>query len=1077
MMAQHFKKFTPGGKSSDESLVVKAAAHESHSDSGGDSTSCERRIGASRCIPNSQKLRTKSKTFLATFNINSLTQTGKLKTLTKALHENQISIIALQETRYPDEEIFESEGYRFFKSRAQKRILNGSVMLGTAFAVRTRLLASVTNFEPVNDRLSMLTIKCANKTYTLVNVHAPTNDKNRSDLDEVDNFWDLLDDKLTEIPKHHVKLLMGDFNAQLGREQKYKKIIGNYPAHRRTNKNGKRLVSICETHNLQIMSTHFRHLPRKQMTWRSPVQTIGEFQLDHVAISRRNSPEIMNVKVKKSINVASDHYMSIIKFRPIPANTRKTPRQIIRFDNDKLRQRVAAFQEKARPIDCDFNNAKRRLIEAAKEVAEIKRSKKHAWWNETCESVLKERLEAWKHYYSTKSETDWETYKIQRAQAARVFRTEKRKYEKSLIEKIDQNFKRNETREYYKTFKRKLNGYKPPSLCFQRKDGTLATSNEENCNILADYFTNLLNCDKPKSPIITKEPLFRCPQSKPPDKDEIKRHIAHLKNNKAPGEDSVVAELWKYAPEESVEILQKQIEKIWNEESLPEDWKMALIHPLHKKGSMKNINNYRGISLLPVTYKILSLAILERLEAQVEHQIGEYQGGFRKSRSTAEQIQNLKTVIRYCTLRSKQYVSVFVDFKKAYDSIDREVLLNILNEFGVDLKLLALIRATLTDTKSKVKFLGCLSDSFEVKTGVRQGDGLSPMLFNCVLEKIIRTWRTRLMETDYSPLRIGAKCKGIVVDCLAFADDIAILSNDIETARVQIELLKEIAEQTGLQISFEKTEVMTNIKEAPPKLWTKYGEINRVDKFKYLGEVIMKNGLDKEALRERIRKLEIAYQTSRTIYNKKCLSQNTKIHHYETVLKPVVMYAAETLSLNADKGLLEELEKKERRIIRGIMGSKYKNGIHQKRSNKEVYGKIEKITDTIRKRRARFYGHLKRMDGNRLTKKIFHFFDSKLKTTMTWFRNTKEDLHALEIKPEDAFDRDLFRKKIVTNGINRDEQPKRKRGAPWTDERKQAHSQRMKELWAQRKAKLTAKCKCKCKNVKCKCKTAKCKKT
>ena len=175
----------------------------------------------------------------------------------------------------------------------------------------------------MNDRLSLLTIKCANKIYVLINVHAPTNEKNKgnkTDQGKVEKFWDTLDEKLAQIPKHYVKIFMGDLNAQLGREQTHRKIIGNYPAHKRTNHNGKRFVSLCKNHNLQIMSTHFRHLPRKQKTWRSPIHTIGEFQIDHVAISRKDSPDIMNVKVKKSINVGSDHYMSISKFNPIPAN-------------------------------------------------------------------------------------------------------------------------------------------------------------------------------------------------------------------------------------------------------------------------------------------------------------------------------------------------------------------------------------------------------------------------------------------------------------------------------------------------------------------------------------------------------------------------------------------------------------------------------------------------------------------------------------------------------------------------------------------------------------------------------------
>ena len=123
-----------------------------------------------------------------------------------------------------------------------------------------------------------------------------------------------------------------------------------------------------------------------------------------------------------------------------------------------------------------------------------------------------------------------------------------------------------------------------------------------------------------------------------------------------------------------------------------------------------------------------------------------------------------------------------------------------------------------------------------------------------------------------------------------------------------------------------------------------------------------------------------------------------------------------------------------------------------KKSNKEVYSAIERITETIRKRRSRYYGHLKRM-----TKQIFHFFDSKPETKMPWFVNTKDDLKVLHLTPDDVFNRAPFRKKILTNGLIRDE-PKRRQGTSWTAERKLAHSQRMREFWTQKKAKQTAKC-------------------
>ena len=71
------------------------------------------------------------------------------------------------------------------------------------------------------------------------------------------------------------------------------------------------------------------------------------------------------------------------------------------------------------------------------------------------------------------------------------------------------------------------------------------------------------------------------------------------------------------------------------------------MHPPHKKRFEIDVNNYRRISLLRVTYKIISKLILRRLESQLDPQLGEYQGAFRKARSCSEQILSLKLIIRY----------------------------------------------------------------------------------------------------------------------------------------------------------------------------------------------------------------------------------------------------------------------------------------------------------------------------------------------------------------------------------------------------------------------------------------------
>lgn len=132
--------------------------------------------------------------------------------------------------------------------------------------------------------------------------------------------------------------MLGDFNAQIGKERIYRKVVGNYPAHKRTNKNGIRLLNLCKAFSLTLMSTHFKKLPRKQKTWISPNRYLGEFQIDHVAISSKNQKEILNVKVRKSFNVETDHYLTKIKTKLIPQSKRvKSTFKNKKFDIDKLR--------------------------------------------------------------------------------------------------------------------------------------------------------------------------------------------------------------------------------------------------------------------------------------------------------------------------------------------------------------------------------------------------------------------------------------------------------------------------------------------------------------------------------------------------------------------------------------------------------------------------------------------------------------------------------------------------------------------------------------------------------------------
>lgn len=113
------------------------------------------------------------------------------------------------------------------------------------------------------------------------------------------------------------------------------------------------------------------------------------------------------------------------------------------------------------------------------------------------------------------------------------------------------------------------------------------------------------------------------------------------------GENQLVAELWKNANKQTLQNQHKRIIDIWNSEVMPEEWNTAVIHPIHKKGDRIDPNNYQGISLLDVTYKIRSNIILTRIQEQLNQELDEYQGGFRPGRRCPDEIISLKWIMKH----------------------------------------------------------------------------------------------------------------------------------------------------------------------------------------------------------------------------------------------------------------------------------------------------------------------------------------------------------------------------------------------------------------------------------------------
>jgi hypothetical protein len=152
-----------------------------------------------------------------------------------------------------------------------------------------------------------------------------------------------------------------------------------------------------------------------------------------------------------------------------------------------------------------------------------------------------------------------------------------------------------------------------------------------------NFFSQILNVhgfsDVRQSEIHTADPLVPEPSAL-----EFELAIGYLKSHKSPGIDQITAELIKAGGRTICCAIHKLIIAIWNKEGLPEVSKESIIVPTNKKGDKTDCNNYRGISVLPTTYNILSSILLSRLIPYAEEILGNHQCGFQHSRSTTNHI-------------------------------------------------------------------------------------------------------------------------------------------------------------------------------------------------------------------------------------------------------------------------------------------------------------------------------------------------------------------------------------------------------------------------------------------------------
>ena len=550
---------------------------------------------------------------------------------------------------------------------------------------------------------------------------------------------------------------------------------------------------------------------------------------------------------------------------------------------------------------------------------------------------------------------------------------------------------KNDTKTVYNLLRKAFGPRKAMLTPLRSKDGTSVVSkaSEIACR-WREHFSDLLN-----QPSVVDDEVIDSIEQKPiiehlsnlPTHEEVVASIKKLNLGKAPGSDGLFAELFVHGGQHLHNLLFTFLCKLWQEESVPEDWVNAILVALYKgKGTRDMCGNYRGIALLVTAGKILAGILLKRLNTHVAKNIlPESQCGFRAQRGTADMIFTAKQMQEKCREQQMDLYHCFIDLKKAFDTVHRKSLWKILRKIGCPDKFVTMIERLHDGMKARANINGELTDAIPVENGVKQGDILGPTLFSIYFAIVFLVAfedcehgvyiRYRTTGKLFNLRRFNAKSKVLLtlIRDLLYADDCDLVTHTERDLQYVMDCLSTSCKSFGLTISIDKTKVM--YQPAPgkvrvdPSILVEGKHLEVVQKFVYLGSTLNDScSLDDEII-TRVQKGTIAFRGLETrCWKKRSISLSTKLKVYSACVLPSLLYACETWV--PYKQHIKTLERFHQRCLRRILNVHWSSHL----PDTEILHRagLRSIESLLILHRLRWVGTLVRMSDHRLPKQALY---------------------------------------------------------------------------------------------------------
>lgn len=870
---------------------------------------------------------------IGTWNVTTLQHALDDEHLEQALSSYRYDAIALTETHGIGTET-RLDG-RLLLSGGTKRYAGVGILLSA------NAKAALISHECISDRIMSARLRLNGPgSLVLLAAYAPTS---TAAVAVMDAFYDQMEDVIQRVKPSDTLIVAGDLNAKLGTERIDPAVIGPHSIGT-INDRGLRLLDFCRAHQLTSANTWFRKRMLHKVTWISRAGNARN-AIDHVLVRQKHLQQLVDCR-SYSAAFNTDHRLVLcnmklqIKRNPKPPKPPPTPctQQLTSVNGDTIKRNLQTEVRNRIATSDDLEEITSAIRDAAlKSCGSTRRNKsKPHITTETIDLIEKKRKAIGTPYYRllknqvrAACDKDLDTWLLKKA------------------DEINDAFHRNDSALLFKTTKCLLGDSHKPEATIKLNNGNLCDSPEDEIKRWHEYAQGLFQSNLQRAPYSPHQFAATLLPAV-----VVRRAISRLKNGRAAGSDGVQAEFLKAMLDDPLvfSAIHRAVNRIWTTGNWPSSALMSNYIALYKKGDNGDCGNYRTLALITHASKIMLNIMLEDLNRVAKVAISKTQCGFSAGKSTTDAIFTLKLIGQAHMTARKQLHMVFVDFRKAFDSVIHCKMLEIIDSYGVMPETSRLIANLYNGAHGSLSWKGLTTECFETPVGVRQGCPLSPVLFNLYTEAMMREWKeevSHLLPPDVSGDKYWE---------LRYADDLVLFARSAEDATFMLEKLDFIANSYGLKLHPGKTEHLAL--NGPDIPITLHGSpIKSTTNFRYLGCIINNSLDDSTEIRSRIAIAKSALNTC--IYLQKSrIHIETKLHLARTLILSKMLYGASSWTISTISA--KSIDAFGRTMWRKLLGVKWSDFVSNTELSQRIGDRWQLTEATLLNQQWTWLGHFQR---------------------------------------------------------------------------------------------------------------------